>query len=70
MLAVPFAASRLRVSPLSPDPQPSGPSHVAGKDVSREGANTRSEETWEDNLDSDIQQTSEKLNALESEPDF
>lgn len=59
-----FATSRLREKPAPADP------NSPDKSGSREGAETRREEAWDDELDGDIQQTNQQLQQLETDPNF
>lgn len=62
-----FATSRLRERPVLSDPPLSA---SRGQSGSREGAETRSEAAWDDDLGDDIQQMNQKLQQLELDSDF
>ncbi len=64
------ATLRLCVSPLLLDSPSKTTGGTAEAEVSRRGAETQREDTWDDELDGDIQQANQKLQQLESDADF
>ncbi len=70
VLLVLFATSRLRVSTDYSDPPPATQQSSTEGPASSEDAKTRRADTWDDELDGDIQQANQKLQQLESDADF